>query len=148
MRSFLVRNKTSTTNAYPTVKWGMLATNTYFEGDIPVNHSLAISPSKGYIIVDVDRHGKVDGFNNLPDNLLQELANTFSYPTKNNGRHFWFKYTGDKHLINKASNQGIDLRTNKGYVIFYPGKPDIRAYIDKISSTSIVMNDWLETLFS
>lgn len=140
MKSFLLRGKK------PICKWGMIADNTFYEGDIPEGYSLAVSPSEGYIIVDVDRHGDQNGFKNIPLHLVDELYATFWYETKNSGAHFWFKYTGGVNLANRASDQSIDLRTHKGYVVLYkPG--DIREHIKLVNETSKEMNDWLEGLF-
>ena len=49
-------------------------------------------------------------------------------------------------LANKASNQGIDLRTHKGYVVWYP-EGDIRDSIKEIKESSPELNTWLEELF-
>lgn len=141
MKSFLLRNKK------PIIKWGMLPDNTFFEGKLPEGYSLAVSPSGNYIVIDVDMHGDINGYENLPKHLFEELENTLTYKTKGGGQHFWFKYTGDKILANKASGLGIDLRTNKGYVVWYH-ENDIRDVIDLIKDTSEEMNKWLETLFS
>jgi hypothetical protein len=141
MKSFLTKGKR------PIVKWGMLPDGTYFEGTVPEGFSLAVSPSKGTVIIDVDRHGKIDGFDNIPESLNFELSQTLSYPTKNNGVHYWFDYTGTKPLGNKTSGVGIDLRTNKGYVIWYP-KGDVRHYMLAVKPSSKEMNTWLEKLFS
>ena len=140
MKSFLCKGKK------PIIKWGMLPDNIFFEGEVPDGYKLAICPSEGYIIIDVDRHGKKDGFTNIPQHLLEELNHTLSYPTKNDGRHYWCKYSGSRNLMNKASNLGIDLRTNRGYVIWYK-ENDIRSYIDEVKDTSVALNTWLETLF-
>jgi len=141
MKSFLLRGKK------PIIKWGMLPDETYFKGQLPEGYSLAISPSEGYIIIDIDKHNDKNGFDNIPKNLLSELTNTLNYCTKNNGRHFWFKYSGKKSLANKASGLGIDLRTNKGYVVWYP-KQDIKECLIEIKNTSKELNKWIETLFS
>lgn len=141
MKSFLLRGK------QPIIKWGMLPNNVFFEGKLPEGYSLAVSPSKGYIIIDVDKHGNQDGFKNIPHNLRNELHKTLNYSTKNNGMHFWFKYSGNKPLANKASGLGIDLRTHKGYVVWYP-KQDIRECLITIKTTSQELNKWIETLFS
>ena len=114
---------------------------------MPDGYSLAICPHSPYIILDVDRHGKINGFNNIPEELGGELSMTLSYETKNHGRHFWFKYSGDKILANKASGLGIDLRTHKGYVVWYMEK-DVRSYMHRIKETSSELNIWLEKLFS
>jgi hypothetical protein len=141
MKSFLLCNKS------PIIKWGLLPDNTFFEGNLPEGFSLAVSPSEGTIIIDVDKHGDINGFDNLPKDLLQELTQTLKYNTKNNGCHYWFNYTGNKFLANKTSGLGIDLRTNKGYVVWYP-KEDVRGLLHTINPTSQKMNEWLEKLFS
>lgn len=141
MRSFLLKEKT------PIIKWGFLPQNTFFEGTVPENYNLAICPSDNYIVIDVDKHDSKNGFNNIPFELLNELNNTLNYNTKNNGKHYWFKYTGNKPLANKTSGLGIDLRTNKGYVVFYP-KTDIRKQLHLINDTSNALNKWLESMFS
>lgn len=146
MKSFLVKDKK------PTIKWGNLPDEHYFEGEIPQGYSLAICPSDPYVILDIDMHGDINGFDNIPHNLYDELFKFyFNYPTKNKGRHFWLKYTGDKQLMNKSSGLGIDLRTSNGYVVFYPamkGKGDIRDYMNEIDETTPELNLWLEKLFT
>lgn len=144
MRSFLISKK----HGKPILKWGMLKNGQFFnqEWGIPENHILAISPSDPYVILDVDRHGNIDGFKSINKTLLKELEKTFNYDTPSNGKHYWLKYTGDKKLMNKASGTGNDLRNKNGFVKFYkPG--DIRDYIHLIKETSPELNEWLELLF-
>lgn len=142
MRSFLLKGK------QPTVKWGRIPSNIYFEGKIPQGYGLAISPSDPYVILDIDRHGKLNGFTNVPKELEEELYNKhFNYKTKNSGLHVWLKYTGNKTLINRASGLGIDLRNSRGYVRWYLDK-DIRSYIHQVKETSSELNTWLEKLFT
>lgn len=141
MKSFLLKGK------QPIIKWGMLPDQVYFEGEVPEGYSLAVSPSGNYIVVDVDRHGDTSGFENIPTLIQMELDKTLQYPTKNDGKHYWMYYSGDKPLGNKTSGLGIDLRTNKGYVVWYP-KTDVRDCLDEIKFTSENMNQWLEKLFS
>lgn len=141
MKSFLLKDKK------PILKWGSLPENVFFEGEIPEGYSLAVSPSENYIVVDVDKHGDTSGFENIPHLIQMELDKTFNYQTKNNGKHYWLMYSGNKPLGNKTSGLGIDLRTKKGYCVFYlPG--DIRDYIHLIKETSNNLNIWLEKLFS
>lgn len=147
MKSFLLKNKT------PIIKWGMIPNNVYFEGKTPQGYNLAVCPCGlgNYIVLDVDVHSSsVNGFDNIPIHLLEELNNTFSYSTKNKGKHYWFKYTGNKQLMNKASGLSIDLRTEKGYVVWYPLDKDIREVVELnlISNTSKELNGWLERLFT
>jgi len=143
MKTFLVKNKK------PMVQWSKIADNTFFKGEIPKGYDLAVCPSKGVIIIDVDIHPdkNKNGFKHIPKELLSELNNTLNYKTKNQGKHYWFKYTGIKNLGNKTSNKGIDLRTHKGYVVFYP-KYDIKDQMSKIKNSSPKLNKWLEKLFS
>lgn len=141
MRSFLLKNKV------PTVKWKYIPNNVYFKGKIPEGYQLAVSPSDNYIIIDVDRHGKIDGFENIPMCIQLELDSTFNYPTKNNGKHYWLQYTGKRILANKTSGKGFDLRTNKGYVVWYPEK-NVLDCLKDINTTSETMNKWLEKHFS
>ena len=141
MKSFLLRGKR------PIIKWGMLPDGVFFEGKVPEGYSLAVCPSENYIVIDVDRHGDKDGFEAIPDHLKFELVQTLMYTTKNNGHHYWFRYSGNKPLGNKTSGKGIDLRTNRGYVVWYPEK-DIRECLDQVNESSEEMNIWLEELFS
>lgn len=153
MRTFLLKN------GHPTVKWGLIKDNTIYKGEIPEGFDLAVNPHQPYIIVDVDRHGKKDGFLNIPEHLKDELEATLHYPTKNNGMHYWMEYSGDKFLSNKASNLGIDLRTgNKkfsdtkwthgGYVKWHPRNTmKIEDVLWQAQPTSRSMNKWLEELF-
>lgn len=140
MKSFLLHNK------QPICKWGMIPDECYFEGNIPEGYGLAITPHFPYIILDVDNHGDICGDDNLPFIIKNELQKTLNYPTKNNGMHYWLKYSGNNHLMNKTSGLGIDLRTNKGYVKWYLNK-DIRSYIHLVKETSNELNQWLEILF-
>jgi hypothetical protein len=154
MRSFLLKH------GKPLIKWGLLPDDTLYKGDIPEGYDLAVNPHHPYIIVDVDRHGKKDGFLNIPDNLKNELESTLHYPTKNNGMHYWFYYTGDRTLMNKASNFGIDLRVghtenidnnrlNGGYVKWHPRNTmNIVDVLWQAKQSSRKMNEWLEELFS
>jgi len=144
MKSFLLKEKK------PLIKWAMLPHGVYFEfkGKLPSSYSLAVCPSAHHIVVDVDRHGKIDGFDNVPLHILEELQKSLNYPTKNNGRHFWLESTSKKELANKASGLGIDLRVgNKGYVVWYP-EEDPRDCMELVKKSSVQMNDWLESLFS
>ena len=140
MKTFLVKNKR------PLIRWSLLPDNTYYEGDIPSGWDLAVCPSGDYVVVDIDQHGNKNGFNHIPGPLYTELMSSYSYATKNKGRHCWIKYTGDKVLLNKHSSIGVDLRTQRGYVVNYSGR-DIRDCIDEINESSLELNKWLEELF-
>jgi hypothetical protein len=141
MKSFLLKNKK------PIIKWGLLPDNVFFQGEVPKGYNLAVSPSDNYVVLDIDTHGDINGFENIPTIIQMELNKTLNYDTKNNGKHYWMRYTGDLPLGNKTSGLGFDLRTNKGYVVWYP-KYDIRDSLDLINSTSKKMNKFLEKHFS
>ena len=141
MKSFLLKEKV------PICRWKPIPHGFFFEGKVPDGYSLAICPSDPYVILDIDRHGDVDGFDNIPEDIKTELESHFSYNTKNNGKHVWLKYSGEIKLANKASGLGIDLRTSHGYVKWYLDG-DIRDYIDQVKETSPVLNEWLEKLFN
>lgn len=141
MRTFLVRDKK------PICKWGQIPDETFYMGRIPDDHNLGISPTPGYIIVDIDNHdGGKNGFDVVPTEIMQELMETLHYKTKNNGMHCWFKYTGSKKLGNKTCGKGIDLRTEKGYVVWWPNR-NIWDCLNEIKDSSPKMNEWLEELF-
>lgn len=141
MKSFLIKNKK------PICKWGNLPDETYFKGKVPEGYSLAICPSQGDIIVDVDIKEHVNGLLNIPTYILEELENTLHYTTKSGGKHFWLHYTGNKELINRSTELGLDLRTHKGYVVWYHYQTIQNVY-DQIKNTSEEVNDWLEKLFT
>lgn len=129
------------------MKWKNLPDGVMYKGKIPEGYNLGICPTPGYIIIDIDRHSEEkDGFDNIPLELMPELLSTLHYNTKNNGMHCWFKYTGDKKLANKTSNKGIDLRTHKGYVVWWHNKP-MEECLNDIKETSNKLNKWLEELF-
>lgn len=142
MKSFLLKD------GHPTIKWGMLEDEIYFEGNVPEGFALAVSPgNSNYIIVDIDnKPEKINGFDNIPENIYKLLMESFNYKTKS-GAHVWLKYTGEKQLKNCATKFGLDLRTNKGYVKWYLDK-DIRSYIHLVKETSPELNEWLELLFA
>lgn len=142
MKSFLCRGKR------PIIKWSQLPDNTFFEGNVPEGFSLAIVPGKGYIVVDVDRHGDVNGFDCIPPEIQTELNNTLFYRTKNNGMHYWLKFDNTEgYLGNKGNSKGVDLRVEfKGYVIWYP-TTDIRGEIGLIKEPSSLLKTWLFSQF-
>ncbi len=150
MKSFLLRNGT------PTCKWGSIPSGYYFEGEIPEGYNLAVSPTDEYIVVDVDCKNGKDGFENIPMVILVELNKSYHYNTKSGGAHYWLKYTGTGLLKNTSTKYGIDLRIGAkdgncgGYVKYWPALKgdDIRNHIEEIKGTSLIMNEWLEKLFS
>jgi hypothetical protein len=144
MKTFLSKNKK------PICKWGSIPNEVYYEGKIPSDYNLCVNPHYPYCIIDIDNRPNKNGFDNIPKNLLLELENHYNYNTPSGGKHIWIRYSGNKILMNTTSNLGIDLRTNKGYVCYYPANQgdDIRNHLNEIKETSLKMNKWLEELFS
>lgn len=141
MRSFLIKDGT------PIIKWGAIPSEIYFEGKVPEGYSLAINPSPPYIILDVDVKGGKDGFQHIPPHIKEELDSHFNYPTKSGGRHYWLKYSGSKNLKNMSTKIGLDLRTNKGYVVWCL-EEDVRKHLNHINNSSVFLNTFLEKYFS
>lgn len=142
MKTFLVKDKK------PVLKWGRIADNTFFKGKVPEGYKLAVSPHFPYIILDVDVKPELNGFLSIPSHILEELKNTLNHATKSGGRHYFLKYTGTKKLLNKHNRAGIDLRTHKGYAVWYRKGEDIQACMDKIKETSVEMNAFLEKFYT
>ncbi len=150
MKSFLLRNGS------PTCKWGSIPSGYYFEGEIPEGYNLAVSPTDEYIVVDVDCKNGKNGFDNILMDILVELNESYHYNTKSGGAHYWLKYSGTGLLKNTSTKYGIDLRIGAkdgncgGYVKFWPALKgdDIRNHIEEIKESSLIMNEWLEKLFS
>jgi hypothetical protein len=155
MKTFLLKNNV------PTIKFSMIPDNIFFEGKLPgKEYSLALCPTnEKMVIVDIDcKQGKINGYDNVPKNIFDELLKSYNYKTRSGGMHVFLHYTGDKFLKNCATKYSIDLRigankqTNNagGYVRYYPAEfgDDIRNHIEEIKGTSLIMNEWLEKLFS
>lgn len=150
MKSFLLHNGT------PSLKWGLIPPNYFFEGKVPEGYDLAVSPTDNYIVVDVDCKNGKNGFENIRATILSQLNQSYYYDTSSGGRHYWLMYTGDKILKNTSTKYGIDLRIGAkngncgGYVRYYPAEQgdDIRNHIHEIKETSQALNLWLESLFS
>lgn len=148
MKSFLLNSQYK-----PIVRWSMVPNNCFYEGKIPDNHYLAVAPGK-YIVLDVDnKSSDKSGFNNIPDNILKELEQTFNYKTKSGkGRHYWIFYTGNKTLLNTSTKYFLDLRVgekpgNAGGYVLYHHNIDIRQCVHLIKPSSEQLNTFLESLF-
>ena len=152
MKSFLLRS------GIPTIKFSMLPDNVFFEGNLPgKEYALAVCPTdERMIVVDIDcKEGKTNGYNNVPENIFNELLQSFHYKTKSGGMHIFLNYTGSKMLMNKSTKSAIDLRIgankktgNAGGYVKYAHTEDIRKCVHLIKSSSLNMNEWLEKLFS
>lgn len=152
MKSFLLGP-----NNKPVVRWGQLKNNTFYEGVVPENYSLAVSPTnEKMVIVDIDcKKEKENGYNNIPKDVFKEMLESFHYKTKSGGMHVFLNYTGDKVLKNCATKLAIDLRIgpnektkNSGGYVKYYHSTDIRECIHLIKPTSPLLNNFLEQLFS
>ena len=114
----------------------------------------AVSPGK-YIVLDVDNKSpNKSGFNHIPNNILNELEESFNYKTKSgNGRHYWLLYLGNKVLKNTSTPYFLDLRVgqrkdNSGGYVLYHHNVDIRDCVHLIKESSNDLNTFLEGLFS
>ena len=151
MRSFLLKNNR------PCVKWSMIPENCFFEGEIPFGYSLAICPTnEKMVVVDIDcKENKSNGYLNIPENIFNELLQSFHYKTTSGGMHVFLNYTGNKTLLNTTSKLSIDLRIGKNYktgnnggYVKYNHNVDIRKCVHLIKEASPRLNKWLEKLFS
>ena len=147
MKSFLLKSNK------PIVKWGQLKNNTFYEGVVPEGFALAVAPSGNYVVVDVDVKNGKNGYEFIPSLVLLELKETFWYKTKSGGAHFWLEYSGDKTLVNRATQYGIDLRIGAskascGGYVKYNHSTDIRECVHLIKQTTPLVNKFLERLFS
>jgi hypothetical protein len=148
MKSFLLNKENK-----PTLPWGSIPQGFFFEGPIPENYHLAVAPSENMVILDVDVKNGKNGYSNIPTFVMMELEKTFNYETKSGGGHYFMIYTGNKKLINRATSLGLDLRIGPrngncgGYVKYYHNV-DIRECEHLIKETSLLLNTWLEKLFS
>ena len=155
MKTFLLKNN------IPTIKFSMIPNNIFFEGKLPgKEYSLALCPTnEKMVIVDIDcKPEKINGYNNVPKDIFEELLKSYNYKTKSGGMHIFLYYTGNQMLKNTSTKYGIDLRIGKcektgnngGYVRYYPAEQgdDIRNHIHEIQETSLGLNKWLEDLFS
>jgi hypothetical protein len=151
MKSFLLKNNK------PTICWSLLPDNVFYQGDLPEgDYAIAVCPTnEKQIILDVDFKNDKNGYDHIPDIIMIELQKTFNYKTKSGGSHFFLNYTGGKLLKNTSTKYGLDLRigANKltgnagGYVRWHYNK-DIRECEHLIKSSSEILNNWLEELFS
>lgn len=88
-------------------------------------------------IIDIDRHGEVDGYESFTK-LLSDLGlswddiDTLKQTTPSNGIHLIFKSDSDLDCVKNSSNTfdeypGIDIRT-KGYILIEPSVINGREY--------------------
>lgn len=148
MKTFLL-----TPENKPSLKWGLIPNNKYFEGKIPFGYFLAVCPSENIVILDVDCKGDKNGFVHIPLQISDEICNTFHYATRSGGAHYFIKYTGNQVLKNTSTKYGLDLRVgakgnNCGGYVRYNHNKDIRQCQHLIKESSDVLNKWLETLFT
>ncbi len=148
MKTFLLKDNK------PIIQWSLLPDSTFYQGVTPVGYDLAVCPTPGYIIVDVDNKGDKRGSKNIPDNLNKEFESTFNYKTQNKGFHYWFKYTGSYILSNTSTPSGIDLRVGSkennagGYVKWHLRDITHPSVAEKLcNKTSTCLNEWLKSLF-
>ena len=152
MKSFLLNfdNK-------PIIKWSMLPNGVFYEGEIPENFYLAVCPTnEKMVIVDIDcKPGKINGYDNIPKEILLSFMKSFWYHTKSGGMHVFLNYTGNETLKNCATKYGIDLRIgpnaktkNAGGYVRWNSDLHPRDCVSLIKNTTEQENKFLEQLFS
>ena len=147
MKSFLLKSNK------PIIPWGSLPNGIFYEGIVPEGYSLALCPSENIVILDIDVKNDKNGFEYIAEVVQIELDDTFYYPTKSGGAHYWIRYTGSKVLKNTSTKFGLDLRigargTNAGGYVKYVHTVDIRQCVHLIKESSNDLNTFLEGLFS
>ncbi len=62
-----------------------------------------------YIVIDIDRHGTINGFNELKNKNIQLPQNIVYAQTPGKGCHLYFKYTG-KPVLNNTILPGVEVK--------------------------------------
>ena len=88
------------------------------------NIGVSLDPS-GLCVIDVDKHGDVDGFDSL--HLLGDMPGTFKANTPSGGAHYVFSNNGTPPPRKVGLVEGIDLLAN-GYIVAAPSVINGRAY--------------------
>ena len=83
---------------------------------------VAVDPN---LLVDVDTHGDINGFESLP--LLGDLPDTAVARTPSGGAHYVFKNDGTPPPRKISLVRGIDLLSN-GYIVAAPSVIDGKPY--------------------
>lgn len=100
-------------------------------------------------VIDLDIYKKEINSDNfikhfgLPENFIESF-NTLTQATPRGGIHLIFQYDGD---LKQTTSEGIDIRNDGGYIVFYPSSIDKKPYII-LNETSIKkipdeLKEWL-----
>lgn len=83
--------------------------------------------TSGLVVLDVDNKNGSNGFESLSQIFGQDIPNTFSTTTPNNGQHLYFRYCGS--LRNRTGFlPGLDFRSGGGFVVVPPSIIDGSPY--------------------
>lgn len=87
--------------------------------------------TENFFVIDVDRHGKVDGMKSITDLKHNEwFQHTLCERTAHNGFHFFFQKPVDKSITqNIGFLDGVDLKAHENnYVVVAPSSLDGKHY--------------------
>lgn len=99
-------------------------------------------------VLDVDRHGDVNGFESLAELIERhgQLPETYTVKTGGGGRHFYFFCPADFEVHSSAGllAPGLDIKGERSYVVA-PGsiKPDGRPYEVLVDGPIAHAPEWL-----
>lgn len=79
----------------------------------------------GVVVLDIDRHDDINGFESL-EQAWYEVPDTWSYDTKNSGKHVVYKAPADVPLNPRAKYrgmEGVDRRAGSSYAVIWSTEP-------------------------
>lgn len=116
------------------------------------NIGIATGREGGLFVVDVDRHGPVDGFKSLKDAITENeyngLINSVSQTTPNNGSHHIFYWQENASSSTEKIAKGVDTRGGtsdacKGHIVVFPSTIDGKMYEWNIGGEITSIPPWV-----
>lgn len=98
--------------------------------------------ASGLFVLDIDRHGDVDGFAALAA-LGFEVPRTQMHSTPNGGAHYLFRWRDGLGSSAGKIGQGIDTRGTGGYVIWWPQNGHHAENVGEIAAPPVWLIDAL-----
>lgn len=92
------------------------------------------------IVLDVDCHGKVDGFDALAE--MPPIPETFRVRTPSGGLHIYFRAEGGQYSQHDLAT-GINVRATNGYVVGPGSEIDGKAYVVESDAPIAAPPAWL-----